>query len=471
MKVLPLLLCVAQFAAADAARDALWTQDTNYLATQLVQRHPNLFFKTPRADFDAAVANLKGAIPNLSDDAVMTGLAAIAALPGDAHTNLYLTHINGSFRQLPIQLQWFEDGLFVIGAGANYAQAIGGRVLQIGDLAAEDAFHSVATIISYENEIYARYFSPYYLTNADILQTLKIAPDNASVSFVILDPTGKQYSLDIASLPPGTPRSFVVSPDPSSGFIPLARQHLDQNYWFTYLAGSGTLYFAYNLCEQMSGLPFSSFNNQLWAAFEANPVKAFVIDLRNNPGGDTSVLTPFLSSQAQRKGRFGAIPTMVILGRETFSSAINNAISLAQQFSNSGPFEFLGEPTGGSPNSYGEVLSFTLPNSKLVVNYSTKYFSYPSYPPGSLLPGISVNTYSSDYFARYDPFLAALPMTQTFAAPPPASLTTVSSASFRSDQPVAPGSLASVFGDSRDIEAGMRPGFRFRLSSTASRSW
>ena len=37
---------------------------------------------------------------------------------------------------------------------------------------------------------------------------------------------------------------------------------------------------------------------------------------------------------------------------------------------------FIGEPTGGRPNHFGEVKSFNLPNSGLSVRYSTKYFRF-----------------------------------------------------------------------------------------------
>ena len=452
--VVTLAMALSSLALGDAARDSRWTQDLNYLAAQLQQRHPNLFFKTSQADFDAAVASLQSSIPNLSDDEVMVGLAGIAALPGDGHTNLYLTQINARFRLLPLQMQWFQDGLFVTGAGSDYTKALGAKVMSIGSFSAEDAQSAVAKIISHENDIYARYFGPTYLMNANILAALKITPDNSGAQFVLQDLTGVQFSLSIASLAPGVTQSLALAPDPSSGFTPLARQNLDKNYWFTYIASSRTLYFAYNRCQQMSGLPFATFNSQLWATFDANPVVNFIVDLRNNPGGDSSILNPFFTSQSQRRTSLANVQKVAVIGRATFSSGILNAISLVQQFGSSGNFELIGEPTGGSPNSYGEVQTFTLPNSGLAVNYSTKFFSFPNYPPGSMLPDVSVNTYSSDYFARHDPFFAALALQTTFSPAPQSSLTTVSSASFRADAPIAPGSLASVFGDFSAIESG-----------------
>ena len=33
----------------------------------------------------------------------------------------------------------------------------------------------------------------------------------------------------------------------------------------------------------------------------------------------------------------------------------------------------VGEPTGGKPNNFGEIKTFSLPNSGLTVRYSTKY--------------------------------------------------------------------------------------------------
>ncbi len=51
----------------------------------------------------------------------------------------------------------------------------------------------------------------------------------------------------------------------------------------------------------------------------------------------------------------------VVIGRRTFSSGLLNAHDLAARTR----AILIGEPTGGKPNSYGEVESFTLPRSGL----------------------------------------------------------------------------------------------------------
>jgi hypothetical protein len=421
-----------------------WQQDLDTLSTQLPRLHPNLFFHVSPADWNAAIGDLRAAIPQLSDVEVMAGMARVTAVVGDGHTNLFLTQRNSSFRLLPIQLRWFDDGLFVIGVSPGYPRALGARVRQIGDVSLEQAYQAVSAIISHENDSWVREQSPNYLVNADLLQALKIAKSNALVTFVLEDAAGG-FTLDIASQTPGTAASQISKPDPSAGFTPLWRQHMDRNYWFTYIGSSRTLYFAYNVCAEQADLSFAQFNAQLWQTFDANPVDRLVIDLRNNSGGNSAVINPFLISGEARVDRFTATRPVVIIGRRTFSSGILAAIVMRQ-----GPVYFVGEASGGSPNSYGNVLTLMLPNSRLNVSYSTKYFSFPDYPEGPLMPDVPLRSYSADYFARHDPFLAAV-LADTRSVLPSASV--FDAAAPRLDTPVAPGSLATVFPDLAGVTA------------------
>ena len=447
-----LLVGLSRLMAADAARDARWRQDLDTLTTQLPALHPNLFFQTPRSEFDRAAADLRAAIPDLNDAEVMVGLARITALPGDGHTNLSLSQRNSVFHFLPLQLRWFEDGLFVTLASQDYARAVGRKVIQIGDRSAAEAHQMVAAIISHENDSWVREIGPTYLVNTDILRALKIAPSADSVTLVLQDLSGTRFSLDIASLPGGSTIKAVAVPDAATGFIPYYRQQTNQNYWFTYIESSRTLYFAYNVCAEQAGLPFAQFNNQLWAVFDARPVERFIIDLRNNTGGNSAVLDPFLASRRARASRFSGVKPVVIIGRRTYSSAIINAIAIRQTTA-----ILVGEPSGGSPNTYGEVKTLTLPNSQLVVNYSSRYFSFPGYPAGSLMPDVATPIYSNDWFARHDPFLAAAladAVPGTAGLPNPGAVTVVNVAGFRGNAPVAPGSLAAAFGDFSGVTAG-----------------
>jgi uncharacterized protein (TIGR03437 family) len=136
----------------------------------------------------------------------------------------------------------------------------------------------------------------------------------------------------------------------------------------------------------------------------------------------------------------------VIIGRRTFSSAIINALAMKR-----GPVTLVGEPSGGSPNSYGEVKTLVLPNSRLNVSYSTRYF-FMGVPDGPLVPDVAVPTYSADYFARHDPFLAAA-LADTDPGPQFTGGAMLNAATLRPNAPVAPGSLATVFADLGSVSA------------------
>jgi uncharacterized protein (TIGR03437 family) len=455
VKALFLALALAlSLRAGDPARDTRWQQDLSYLAAQLPLRHPDFYNLVSRDRFQQAVADLNQAIPNLNDTAVILGLARIVALANDGHTSLYLPQPSVLFRFLPLKVQWFADGLFVTGAGTAYDRALGARVLQIGDFTTDGAYALVVPTISHENDIWARAQSLNYLVNADILQALGITPTVSPVHFVFQDQSGAQFGMDIAALDPAQYAFTDPLPDPASGFTPMAQRNTSFNYWFTYVPSSRLLYFAYNQCVNSGSLgPFAQVNTQFWASFDANPVETLVLDLRNNTGGDSTVFNPFLASWKQRAVRLAGVHAYVILGRTTFSSGILAAISMDQS-----PVRKVGEPTGGSPNAYGEVATLTLPNSRLVVNYSTRYFSFPQYPAGSMMPDVNVPVASADYFARHDPFLAAaLADAHAFsAAPSGGDLSVANAATMRADLPVAPGSLASAFSSLATDASGLR---------------
>ena len=110
-----------------------------------------------------------------------------------------------------------------------------------------------------------------------------------------------------------------------------------------------TLFIQYNACREMPGEPFYTFTEAVLAAVDSIDIDRLVIDLRYNRGGDFSVMAPFIEALAERKELdcFGA--AYVLIGRETFSSAVLNAIEIRRKLRAT----LVGEQTGGKPNHYG----------------------------------------------------------------------------------------------------------------------
>ena len=169
------------------------------------------------------------------------------------------------------------------------------------------------------------------------------------------------------------------------------------NYWFHYLPDSRTIYFKYNVCAEMPIVPAARFRADLSAALANNPVDRFIVDVRNNGGGNSAVLARLLPSIPHN------IRRVVITGRQTFSSGVSAASDLSWA-----GWTLIGDPTGGKPSSFGEVLSFTLPNSGLRGQYSTRSFTSPVQARNeTLLPDVPAPWTWSAASQELDPFLEA----------------------------------------------------------------
>jgi hypothetical protein len=94
----------------------------------------------------------------------------------------------------------------------------------------------------------------------------------------------------------------------------------------------------------------------------------------------------------------------VLTGSGTFSSAVDNAVSLRKDLSAA----LVGETAGGTPDGYGEVNRLVLPNSKLAVRFTTKRWGpKTSAVPANLEPDVRVPFKLADFIAGHDPTLDA----------------------------------------------------------------
>ena len=460
-----LCFVTALFAASLAAQrfsTAVRQQDLNYVANQVPKLHANFFFQLDPAVYQQAVTALQAQISTLTDAEFYVQLTALIAMAGDAHTAISLTNataISAGFLQFPLQFRWLDDGVFVTAATAPYAQALGARLVQVGGFPIDQVMQKLGTIIPHANDQWLHYEAQQYLAGQQVLQGLDLMPAAATSALTFQTLAGSQFTRQIGTTFAGALQSAV---DPSAGPLPDYLQQTGLNYWYTYSAANRLLYFKYNKCADDPSNPFAAFSATVLAALDTQPVDTFVFDFRGNTGGDASILSPLLN------GLLARAPTLLVnpqfrvydvIDKGTFSSGMDDAMeikSAALQYTTLFPgvdlrtrFIVIGEPSGGKPAEYGEVVGFTLPGSGLNGQYSTKYFPNPTGIPDlpSFMPDVTIATRSTDFFARYDPTLAAILGRMSGVPPPPSgNVITVNGASFRVDQGIAPGSFASAFG-------------------------
>jgi hypothetical protein len=351
-----------------------WQKDLQYLAKELPQRHKNAFHKVGKEQFERAVSEFNSAIPSLQEYEILVGLRRIVAMIGDAHTAL---EPQKTFNRYPLTLYWFGNDLRVLRTTAEYKRALGTRVVGIGRLNLADSIERINALVPKESEQFVRYSNVSLMPLAEILHVLKIAPDINRAEWTFEDAQGKRFSLNLAAQPPEAKIEWLSTLKEA----PLYRQRANELMWVTALPDAQTVYL--NLKSYPDGDTFKRVSAEAFKLIEGNQAKRLVIDVRQSNGGDFLKFRSHILKELKNQSAFRKPNSLfVIIGRGTISAAMHNAIDMRNEMN----AVLVGEPSGSKPNSYSENDEFTLPNSRLQVSYSTRYYKLQDKDTPSLMP-------------------------------------------------------------------------------------
>lgn len=354
----------------DTKKNAKWIEDIDLLVLELPKRHKNLFFNKGEANFYRDIEQLKSNIDYFDDYEIRVQLAKIVADIGDAHTSISLP-VN---LLCPIELYWFSDGIYVISTLPEYEEIQYCKITHVNDIPIDEIISEISSIVSYENQSLLKSLLPKYLPAIELLYGLEIVDEIDKLELIFEDKNRNEKKLEIKALPIKEAKKELMLNNHKNNRgmeLPLYRKNSEKYYWFEYIGNLKIVYFKYNSCRNMEDKSVREFGEELIKFINENDVEKLIIDLRNNYGGNSTLLEPFIDSviKCEKINKKGHL--FVIIGRQTFSSAMLNIFYLKETTN----AIFLGEPTGGKPNCYGEVERFNLKNSRLLVCYSTKYYS------------------------------------------------------------------------------------------------
>jgi tetratricopeptide (TPR) repeat protein len=410
---------------ADKVQAEKWREDLRYMAEEMPKYHKTLFHTITREQFESAIKKLDERIPSLARHQIIVEMARIVAMVGDGHTNIAPTRDPKiGFRTYPIKLYFFKDGLYVRAATREHADLVGARVDKIGKLSVEQAYKAVREIIGRDNEMDVKYFAANLLVMSEVLHALGLIDDMENARFIV-ERRGEQSIVDLKPfgpadlIPPDTDTTWM----PTAGWIdargssqapvlgypnaqstPLWLKDPLNKFWFEYLADSKTIYVQFNQVGNKEDETVEAFAKRLFAFVGANPVDRFVLDLRLNRGGNGEFNRPLLlgiiRSKIDQKGKL-----FTIVGRSTWSAAqfLTNEL---EKYTNT---IFVGEPTGGKVNSYGDSRKITLPNSGITVRVSTLWWQEDERDTRQwTAPQIAADLTFEDYRDNNDPALRAI---------------------------------------------------------------
>jgi Peptidase family S41 len=376
-----------------------WHKDFDYLKNELPLLHSNLFFQYPQSSYDNDIEGLRKQIGVISDETMFIKIQQLLAKLGDSHTSSnFLYKMPRMY--LPIILETFEEGIFIVGTVDIDENVMGNKLISINGHPIKSIVDSIKTLYVAENESWHKRNVTNYLINYDILKYFGFV-DKEKVKLQMENYYGIPDEKVVKAIHVEDIDRDEVAYIRFSG-RKNKRPRTSAIFGHKYLPKDSLYFVMYNKCtgrevEQMNAIQdslnlgmneycstqpkvdkksndkkeikplpyFRNFRDSVFHVIKNQPIKKLVFDLSRNGGGTTAQGTAMIEKLAQMIDTTKT-KVYVIVGRRTFSAAIIHTMQLKRLLNAT----ILGEPTGGKPSFYGGVDSRYLPSSCLRIGFS-----------------------------------------------------------------------------------------------------
>lgn len=375
--------------------DNLKLEDLEYFHDYLEKKHKNLYANISKSEFEIEKQKVAEKTSEMSDSDFYYSLKHLLSMVEDSHTTLEFSdskfeHLNG----LGFAVARYSDGWYLVMLEKENEQYLGYELLSINDVDIEEIFNSAKKIISYENETWAERSFTNTINFREALEYLGIVGESDPIVLKIEDNKGNNSLLKIESMNENRAMNTEI--------LTITPKHISKTYfWEFYNAiplDESTFFIQYNSCQESPDLSMKRFVENISHEIKENGYKKIIIDLRYNSGGNSSVFGPMIKELVKLKKEY-SFNVYTIIGKNTFSSAIINAVQIKKELGST----LVGSPTGSNVNHYGEVKNFNLKNMPITIRYSTKYFELiKGYEKDSLYPDIYVEQNFVNYLNGVD---------------------------------------------------------------------
>jgi hypothetical protein len=372
--LVPLLLFACPVSALTPEQ---WKQDLATLRGAIAA-HPAPYAKTSKVALDEVADVLAGQLATLRDDQVVARMAALVAMLGDGHSRVELPMIETadlfgthgktdkakieSFGFFPIRLTHAANGMLVTRATQEHKDLLGAQLIGIGDKSIAEIKAALRPIVHGDSPQSVDYLLPSVMVVPELLTAVGLAPLEGHLAWRFRLADQKEISRELVAIHGGAALQWnaldvIVKPAP------------DSRHWITKLP-SGVIHARLTDILNDPHETVAQFADTLFAMIDANPDATLALDLRDNKGGDNTLADAIVRGAIRTKRLWEPGRFFVLINTGTFSAA-SNLVTLLERWT---PAIFIGEPTGGAPNGYGDPKRTVLPNSGLTVRVSSLYW-------------------------------------------------------------------------------------------------
>jgi hypothetical protein len=380
-------------------------QDLVTLVDRLEAVHPDPYHGVSEAEFRAAIDRVSAKVESLTDDQFLVEIMRLVGLLSaeglDGHSGVWPWDNADDLRRLPLRLWEFPEGLYITGGAPQYRDLVGTRISHVDGVPIATVLSTLEPLVPRDNPTTILMHRPIFFICVDVLAGLGLIAGTDRVTLTVLPPgqSARPAVVDAVDT-----KTFTAVMDGWEWLLPErpgtpATGHLNQPYHVEYLPARRTVYFRYNAVQPAG----STLADALRVAMRGKDVDRIVIDVRNNHGGDNTTYAAFVdylaSPEIDQPGRL-----FVLAGRLTFSAAGNFAAELADRAEHE---VFVGEPTGGAPNQFGDHVAIELPHTGITVTSAKVWVEVSADDRPATGPDLPVPFTAAAYFAGRDPVLDA----------------------------------------------------------------
>lgn len=363
--------------------------DLNMLCDTLEKNHYNLYANVSEEEFQAEREKIARQTAKMSDEEFYWSVCHLVSLIGDAHTMVgntgepFMTALLWSIKK-------FDDGWYILKLDQKNEQYLGTRVTAINDLPIDEVAERARQVVSYEADSWLWQQVPNVLTWNSSLEYLDIVDHDEPVQVTVEAAAGTEETFELPTYDNWDEAEQEMCDFQRESTPRTAKQ--DAIYWSAEL-DEDTYFIQYNVCA--GGDPsMPEFAQQVQADLESG-YQNIIFDLRYNNGGNDQIILPLKNAVVNARNKQGEKCHLYVLtGWNTFSAGVDAAAGF--QTSNAENTTFVGQPTGGSLQTGGNLLEISMDSVPFAVTCALDYFVILG-QKGSLVPDYIV----PQTFAQY----------------------------------------------------------------------
>jgi len=408
---------------SDILEPADMLEDFHYLVDTIESVHPDPYACIGEEEWERRKDALEAMFTDsLSAAQYYFALSSLVTSVGDAHTILRFEETD---KGLALTFKWVEEGLVIAEDSGQFRK--GDLILNTGDRTPRQLLDQMDEIVSSENSYRVKDESTRHLRRRPVLERLGLVQDEAV-------PLTVERGGEIVKLA----AQFEVQ---LPGLKERSDELLEQRHDWYVDRENDLGVFSLVVCVDDEVLRRDV--GDFFAAVSDNEIENVIIDVRENVGGQSRVVESLLrhlpidnylnygstirySEQAaervgmrRTRGTSSYPPStrrvepvddpftgdvFILIGNRTFSAG--NWIAVV--FRDNDLATIIGEPTGNAPSSFGDMISFQLPNTRFILGVSYKSFTRPD-PSNdhqdALYPDILINRTRDDIINGIDPVI------------------------------------------------------------------